>query len=56
MRILNNHDAAPDAVVIAAAAVVFFSVQEHADAIAGETFAIAQKLLRMTASVMDDVA
>lgn len=54
MHILNNPDAAPDATVVAAAFIVFFNAQENGDAVTAETRSIAQKLLRMAATALDD--
>lgn len=54
MRILNSADTGPNERVIAASAVAFFEANKAVGELDPETKTIAHKLLRMTASALDE--
>jgi len=54
MRILNTEDAHPDAKVVAACFIAFFTTKNHADDINPSTRAIALKLSHMLAAAIYD--
>ncbi|WP_088100308.1 hypothetical protein [Xanthomonas retroflexus] len=57
MQLLNDgRDDQPNARVVAAAAVLFFEIAEAADDVDGNTRQIVHKLLRMSASALDEAA
>lgn len=56
MRILNDPASSPEATLIAACAVTFFAANDAAEDVDDETRTIAHKLLRMTATRLDEEA